>query len=101
MSSIFFYIIIHPIAAFIGWLLCGLVKQDYVRLALRSGVLAIAFTPTVAHTGNTQTPVSAISALLYGLNAEPRPVTIIVIVWIVVFIVGLVMRLQQKNTKVE
>jgi|GEM_PF-2933735 len=47
MNSIFLYIIIHPIAAFIGWLLCGLVKQNYLRIALRSAVLAIAFTPAV------------------------------------------------------
>jgi len=101
MSSIFFYIIIHPIAAFIAWLLCGLVKPDYVRIALRSGVLAIAFTPTVVRTGSTEVPVSAITALLYGLNAEPRPDTTIIIVWIAVFMIGLVMHLQKKNTQVD
>lgn len=101
MNSIFLYIIIHPIAAFIGWLLCGLVKQDYVRIALRSAVLAIAFTPTVVQTGSTEVPVSAITALLYGLIAQPRPATIIVLVWIVVFMIGIVMHLQHKKTPAQ
>ena len=101
MNSIFLYIIIHPIAAFIGWLLCGLIKQDYVRIALRSGVLAIAFTPTVVQTGSTEVPVSAITAILYGLTEEPRPDTTIVIVWIVVFMAGIVLHLQHKKTHTE
>ena len=101
MSSIFFYIIIHPMAAFIGLLLCVLVKQDYVRIALRSAVLAIAFTPAVVQTGSTEVPVSAISALLYGLIAEPRPEIFIVIVWIVVFMIGIVMHLQRRKTPVQ
>lgn len=97
MSSIFIYIIIHPIAAFIGWLLCGLVKQDYVRIALRTGILAAAFTPTVASMGTTKVPVSAITAILYGLNAEPRPDTLMFFVWIGVFMIGIVMHLHKKN----
>ena len=101
MSSLFFYIIIHPIAAFIGWLICGLVKQDYVRIALRSGVLAVAFTPTVASTGKGEVPVSAITAMLYDLIAEPRPEIIIVFVWIAVFMVGVVMHLHMKNTPTD
>ena len=99
MNSIFLYIVIHPIAAFIGWLLCGLVKQDYLRIALRSAVLAIAFTPAVVQTSSTKVPVSAITALLYDLPAEPRPDTTIVITWIVVFIVGLAMYLQNKKSQ--
>jgi hypothetical protein len=99
MNSIFLYIVIHPIAAFIGWLLCGLVKQDFLRIALRSAVLAIAFTPAVVQTSSTKVPVSAITALIYNLPAEPRPDTTIVITWIVVFIVGVVMHLQHKKTQ--
>jgi hypothetical protein len=34
-----FSIVTNPIAAFIGWLLCGLVRNDYACIALRSGVL--------------------------------------------------------------
>ena len=99
MDSIFLYIIIHPIAAFIGWLLCGLVKMDYLRIALRSAVLTIAFTPAVVQTGGTKVPVSAITALLYDLPAEPRPDTTIIIAWIVIFIIGVVMHLQHKITQ--
>ena len=101
MSSIFFYIIIHPIAAFIGWLLCGLVIQAYARIALRAGVLAVAFTPTVVTTGSTEVPVSAITAILYGLSAEPRPDTTILFVWITVFMIGIVMHLQKKGTPTD
>ena len=97
MSSMFFYIIIHPIAAFIGWLLCGLIKQDYVRIALRSAVLAIAFSPTLMSTNTAEVPVSAISALLYNLDVAPRPDTIIIIVWIAVFMIGLVLHLSKKD----
>jgi hypothetical protein len=101
MSTIFFYIIIHPIAAFIGWLLCGLVKQDYARIALRAGVLAVAFTPTVVTTDSTEVPVSAISAILFDRIAEPRPDTMIVFVWITVFMIGIVMHLAKKKTPTD
>ena len=101
MSTIFFYIIIHPIAAFIGWLLCGLVKQDYARIALRTGVLAVAFTPTVVTTASTEVPVSAISAILFGLMAEPNPKNMIVIVWITAFLMGIVMHLAKKDTPTD
>ena len=101
MSSIFFYIIIHPIAAFIGWLLCGLVKQDYLRIALRTGVLTVAFTPTVVTTGSTEVPVSAITAILYGMTAEPRPDTTIFFVWITVFLIGIVLHLQKKSAPTD
>lgn len=101
MSSLFFYIIIHPIAAFVGWLLCGLVKQDYARIALRTGVLAVALTPTVATIGNAEVPVSAITAILYDHTAEPRPYAVIVIVWIVMFMIGVVLHLQKKNTPTD
>jgi hypothetical protein len=97
MSSMFFYIIIHPIVAFIAWLICGLIKHDYVRIALRSGVLAIVFTPSVAETGSTEVPISAISALLYGINANPRPEVAIIIVWIAVFMIGLVLHLNKQK----
>lgn len=97
MDSIFFYIIIHPIAAFIGWMLCGLVKHEYLRIALRSAVLAIAFTPAVLHQPTGDVPVSAVTALLFGMNVEPRPDTTIVIVWGVIFLIGIVLRLQKRN----
>ena len=97
MSSMFFYIIIHPIAAFIGWLLCSLIKQDYARIGLRSAVLAIAFSPTFMSTGTTEVPVSAISALIHNLDVAPRPDVIIVIVWIAVFMIGVVLHLSKKD----
>ena len=97
MSSMFFYIIIHPIAAFIGWLICGLIKQDYVRIGLRSAVLAIAFSPTLMNTGTTEVPVSAIYALIHNLGVAPRPDVIIVIVWIALFLIGTVLHLSKKD----
>lgn len=98
MSKLWIYIIAHPLGAIIGWFLCGLIPNRYARLFMRSGVLAVALTPTVMTTASgKEIPISAVSSLFYDVITEPRAEIIIPIVWATLFLAGIVIELARKE----
>ena len=83
MGKIFLYLAAHPLIAIIGWILCGKISSRIPRLIMRTGVLAIVFSPTVIELPNgTELPVSAITALYYDMPATPHSLVMIAGVWV-------------------
>ena len=99
MGKLFLYLAAHPLIAIIGWVLCGKTSSRIPRIVMRTGVLAIVFSPTVTELPNgTQIPVSAITALYYDLPATPLPLVMIAAVWVTLILAAFTFNTDNQSS---